>query len=131
MAKRTSAKFFVGLNTVCVSLALVAIGSQVPASAQTSLMFLANTPVTALNKAQTKSLSEAIKKSLEAGVNGQTSEWSGGSERAPSAKITPHFTDNKPPCAIVDLDITAKGATQPLKMSYCQNEKGVWTITAR
>lgn len=129
MAKRNTAKCM--LKTIIVSLALVAVGSQVTASAQTSLLFLANTPVASLNKAQTKSLSEAIKKSLEAGVNGQTSEWSGGTERAPSAKITPHFTDHKPPCAIVDLDITAKGATQPLKMSYCQNDKGVWALTAR
>ncbi|MFJ3044346.1 hypothetical protein ACIPEN_00825 [Herbaspirillum chlorophenolicum] len=124
------------LRALFLSITLAAACSQVTAVAQSNLRFLADTPGASLNKAQLRALSEAIKKSLDAGMNGQTDEWNptpAGTTpaRAVSAKITPHFTDNKPPCAIVDLEITAKGMTQPSKLAYCQNEKKEWALTNR
>lgn len=131
MIKRNARKFSVVLNASLLSLALIAAASPLTASAQSNLGFLANTPLTSLNKTQIKSLTDAIKSALEAGANAQTSEWSSGKAQGPAAKITPHFTDNKPPCAIVILELTAKGVTQNSKVPYCQNEKGVWTLVKR
>jgi len=99
------------------------------AHAQANLDFFANTAVADLQKEQINSLYAAITASLDAGVSGKTSQWTDGPKPSTTAKITPTFEQGNPPCAKVDLVVSSKRGTEPLKLRYCKNSAGKWALS--
>ncbi|HZG20059.1 MAG TPA: hypothetical protein VE092_08590 [Herbaspirillum sp.] len=99
------------------------------AHAQANLDFFSNTAVADLKKEQINSLYAAISASLDAGVSGKTSKWTDGPKPSTSASITPSFEQSTPPCANVDLVVTSKRGTEPLKLRYCKNAQGKWALS--
>jgi hypothetical protein len=71
----------------------------------------------------------AITASLDAGVSGKTSQWTDGPKPSTTAKITPTFEQSTPPCANVDLVVSSKRGTEPLKLRYCKNSAGKWALS--
>ncbi|NUT60555.1 hypothetical protein [Herbaspirillum sp. C9C3] len=100
-----------------------------PAHAQANLDFFSNTAVADLKKEQINSLYAAISASLDAGVSGKTSQWTDGPKPSTTAKITPTFEQSTPPCAKVDLVVSSKRGTEPLKLRYCKNSAGKWALS--
>lgn len=117
-------KFSLAIPAILLCSALV-VNS---ANAQSNLSFLADTPVSDLTTAQLDSLYGAIKTSLNAGVDGKTSQWSAGAKPAPSATITPTFDKGESKCATVMLSITAERTSQPVRLRYCKSAAGEWAL---
>lgn len=111
-------------QTVVLGAALLSL----PAHSQANLDFFSNTAVADMKKEQIDSLYTAMVASLDAGVSGKTSQWSDGPKPAPSAVFTPAFDKDNPSCANMDLAITSKRGTQPLKLRYCKNAQGKWAL---
>jgi hypothetical protein len=98
------------------------------AHAQSNLVFFDNTSVADLNKSDLDSLYGSIKASLDAGVDGKTSQWSAGDRPAPSATITPTFDKGNSKCATVNLSISSKNGREPLALRYCKSPAGEWAL---
>lgn len=126
MTKR-SLSHFLKLASQAGLLCAAALAHQ--AQAQANLDFFSNTAVADLKKEQIDSLYAAITASLDAGVSGKTSQWTDGPKPSTSAKITPTFEKSSPSCAKVDLVVTSKRGSEPLKLRYCKNAQGQWALS--
>lgn len=128
MNKRTLSRFrFLKLAAHAGLICAAVLSHQ--AHAQANLDFFSNTAVADLKKEQINSLYAAITASLDAGVSGKTSQWTDGPKPSTTAKITPAFEQSTPPCANVDLVVTSKRGTEPLKLRYCKNSAGKWALS--
>jgi len=123
---RTASRTLVIAACICLSPIL---STPIAAIAQSNLAFLGNTPVSDLSKSEIDSLYGAIKRSLNEGATNKQSTWKSNENPRTSATITPVFTTRNPPCANVELAISARDGNQPFSLRYCRDSNGDWGLT--
>ncbi|QHE90481.1 hypothetical protein [Pandoraea fibrosis] len=115
----------------------VGAGLAAPAFAASNLMFMSNSPLAYMKKADNESLAKAANEVLSTKQDNETVEWANKGTRNPVA-ITAHLTptntqkDDTKTCRDLIVLLGAKGQEVTLKLPACkQGDAGRWELQKR
>jgi surface antigen len=127
----------IALGTTLGAALVISAGMAAPAFAASNLMFMSNSPLAYMKKADNESLAKAANDALTNKQDNETVEWTNKGTRNPvaiTAQITPTNTqkDDTKTCRDLIVLLGAKGQEVTLKLPTCKKgDAGRWELQKR